>query len=154
MVARITDTPDNALWSAIRARFDEIRHKIADLPRTLTYNDFYWTNLVVAKDQSSAMMLDFNLLGKGSAYGDQRNVISSLSAEAADAFLREYGVGEDSASEEEKAADAFLSPLVTLVTACESQSFPGWAEQSLMELEEGAILESLNRWLDSSRRPS
>mgnify|MGYP000894041013 CR=1 FL=1 len=156
MVARITNTTDNALWPTIRAHFDEIRRKIAALPRTLTYNDFYWTNLVVAKDQSSAMMLDFNLLGKGSAYGDQRNVTSSLSAEAADAFLREYGAGEDkgenSVSEEEKAADAFLSPLVTLVTACELKSFPRWAEQSLAELKDGAVIGSLNRWLNCSRR--
>lgn len=91
MVAHKTNTAENALWPIIRERFEEIRCRIDGLPRTLTYNDFYWTNLVVARDQSSAMMLDFNLLGKGYAYGDIRNVLSSLSAEAANAFLREYG---------------------------------------------------------------
>ena len=37
--------------------------------RTLTYNDFYYTNMMVAKDKSSALMFDYNLLGKGYVYG-------------------------------------------------------------------------------------
>ena len=145
IIAHKTNTTENELWSIIRERFDEIRRRITNLPRTLTYNDFYWTNLVVAKDKSSALMLDFNLLGKGYAYGDIRNVLSSLSEEAADAFQREYG--KDFICEEEKVADAFLSPLVTLVTACEREKFPRWAESSLDELKSGVILDSLDRWL-------
>ena len=146
MIANKTNTAENALWPIIRERFDEIRCRIASLPRTLTYNDFYWTNLVVASDQSSAMMLDFNLLGTGYAYGDIRNVSSVLSAEAADAFLREYG--EDFSCKEEKVADAFLSPLVTLINACEWKNFPRWAEPSLEELKDGTIFDRLTQWLD------
>ena len=37
---------------------------------TLTYNDFYYTNLAVLKDGTSAIMFDYNLLGKGYAYAD------------------------------------------------------------------------------------
>ena len=146
MVAHKTNTAENPLWPVLRRRFEEIRRRIDGLPRTLTYNDFYWTNLVVARDRSSAMMLDFNLLGKGYAYGDLRNVTSSLSPEAAEAFLHEYG--EDFDGREEKVADEVLSHLVTLVTACERNSFPGWAETSLHALKSGAVLDSLTRWLD------
>ncbi|HBL50174.1 MAG TPA: hypothetical protein DDZ65_08020 [Firmicutes bacterium] len=146
MVAHKTKTTENALWPIIRERYDEIRRRITSLPRTLTYNDFYWTNLVVAGDQSSAMMLDFNLLGKGYAYSDIRNVSSSLSAEAAVVFRCEYG--KDFGGEEEKAADEFLSPLVTLITACERKNFPGWAEPSMKDLKDGTVLRNLTRWLD------
>jgi predicted N-acetyltransferase YhbS len=146
IVAHKTNTAENELWHIIRKRFKEIRNRIDNLPRTLTYNDFYWTNLVVAQDKSSAMMLDFNLLGKGYAYGDIRNVTGSLSKEAADAFLHEYG--DDFYGKEEKLADKFLAHLVTLVRACELNSFPGWAERSLEELKDGTILNSLIEWLD------
>ena len=146
MVADKTNTAENALWPIIRKRFAEIRRRIAGLPRTLTYNDFYWTNLVVARDLSSAMMLDFNLLGKGYGYSDLHNVTSSLSPEAAAAFWREYG--EDFGGEEEKAAHGFLAPLVGLVVACERKSFPRWAEPALDELKSGAVLDSLTGWLD------
>ncbi|MDD2283080.1 MAG: hypothetical protein PHD92_06775, partial [Eubacteriales bacterium] len=145
MVAGKTNTAENALWPLVRQGFAEIRRRIVGLPHTLTYNDFYWTNLVVARDQSAAMMLDFNLLGKGYAYSDLRNVTSSLSPEAADAFMREYG--EDFGGAEEKTAHGFLAPLVALVIACERESFPRWAEPALEELKSGAILDSLSRWL-------
>ena len=51
-----------------------------------------------------------NLLGKGIAYGDVRNVTSSLSREAAEAFVQEYSGDID---EEQKKADAFIAPVAT-----------------------------------------
>jgi predicted N-acetyltransferase YhbS len=146
MVAERTGTRANALWNTLRERFVDVRRLIDSLPRTLTYNDFYWTNLVVSRDYTSAMMLDFNLLGKGYAFADIRNVTSSLNADASEAFLSEYGtngIGED-----ERLADAVLSPLTTLFFACEREVFPRWANNSLEELTSGALLESLLWWLD------
>jgi hypothetical protein len=139
-----TNTQDNPLWQAIRERYPEIRRTIDALPYTLTYNDFYWTNLIVAKDGQSAMMLDFNLLGRGYIYGDIRNVTSSLTGEAKEAFLNEYGTEQIPA--EEETADAALSPLVTLYFACKLKRFPAWAEQTLQELKSGVLLENLNKW--------
>lgn len=144
LVAEKTDTKDRDLWKVIREHFNMIRSRIDALPRTLTYNDFYWTNLVVSKDHKKAFMFDYNLLGKGIAYGDVRNVISSLSHEAADAFLEEYG--NDIAGEQIR-ADAFIAPLVTLFLACEQEDFPSWANASLMELKNGDILMHLKGWL-------
>ena len=148
LVAEKTETAQNQVWPIIRERFDEIRRRIDALPRTLTYNDFYWTNLVVARNFSTSMMFDFNLLGKGYVLGDIRNVTSSLSEEAQQAFLREYGEGYS--SEEEELADAFLSPLVSLVIACKRERFPAWAKASLEELKRGIVLESLHRWLTNN----
>ena len=140
-VAEKTATRDAPLWRELGGRFSELRAMIDALPRTLTYNDFYWTNLVVAKDKKSALMLDFNLLGKGYAYADVRNVVSSLAGEARRAFLDEYGEGGLSAAE--RRADAVLSPLVTLYFACRREEFPTWAAAELRELNSGKLLENL-----------
>lgn len=144
LIAEKTGTAENALWQAIAEHYHEIRRRIDALPRTLTYNDFYWTNLIVSKDRERAFMFDYNLLGKGIAYGDIRNVTCALSPEAAEAFLEEYG---NAIPQEEKKADAFMAPLVTLFAACEGDTFPAWAEASLEELKSGRILEHLEEWL-------
>lgn len=144
LVAEKTGTTDNVLWRAITDHYSVIRSRIDALPRTLTYNDFYWTNLIVSKTGECAFMFDYNLLGKGIAYGDIRNVTSSLSREAAEAFLKEYG---DKFDEEQKKADAFMAPLVTLVSACKYETFPSWAKASLAEVKNGNVLRHLREWL-------
>lgn len=144
LVAEKTDTKEGDLWRLIREHFTMIRNRIDALPRTLTYNDFYWTNLIVSKDRKKAFMFDYNLLGKGIAYGDIRNVTSSLSHEAAEAFLEEYG---NDIAEEQIKADAFMAPLVTLFLAYEQEDFPSWANTSLMKLKNGDILRYLKEWL-------
>ena len=143
-IAERTDTKAWDLWRVIGEHFDTIRSRIDALPRTLTYNDFYWTNLIVSKDRKRAFMFDYNLLGKGIAYGDLRNVTSSLSNEAADAFLKEYG---NDIAEEQIKADAFIAPLITLFLACNHEDFPDWASESLEELKNGDILSHLKEWL-------
>lgn len=144
LTAEKTGTAGNVLWQAISANYSEIRRRVDALPRTLTYNDFYWTNLIVSRDCEKAFMFDYNLLGKGIAYGDIRNVTGSLSHEAAKAFMEEYG---DNIPEEQKKADAFIGPLVALFSACRYDTFPSWAEASLKELKNGEILRHLKEWL-------
>ncbi len=146
LIADKTNTCNNPFWQSLRDNFAAIRKAIDALPRTLTYNDFYWTNLVVAKDKSAAFMLDYNLMGKGIAYGDLRNVTSSLSEAAAAAFMREYGYYDIV----EPIADAVISPLTTLYAACGREAFPNWAQSSLDELQSGALLENLHKWLKRS----
>ena len=63
-----TGTQNLPVWRLINDNFDVIVSKIRSLPRVLTYNDFYYTNLIVAKDKTSAFMFDYNLLGKGYVY--------------------------------------------------------------------------------------
>ena len=144
LIAEKSDTKNWEVWKVIREHFDMIRCRIDALPRTLTYNDFYWTNLAVSKDLEKAFMFDYNLLGKGTAYSDIRNVTSSLSHEAAEAFLEEYG---NDITVEEVKADAFTAPLITLFFAYGRETFPAWAKASLEELKNGDVLRCLKEWL-------
>ena len=60
-------TGELPVWRLIEANWGRIRAAIDGARRTLTYNDFYYTNLAVARDGSSALMFDYGLLGKGYA---------------------------------------------------------------------------------------
>ena len=126
-----TNTRNLPVWKLVEDNFDIIVSKINALPKVLTYNDFYYTNLIVAKDKSSAFMFDYNLLGKGYVYSDIRNVCSSLSPKAQKAFLEAYG-GFD---KDEIIVDDVACVLITLYHACQRKNFPSWAESALNELE-------------------
>lgn len=140
----VTDTIDNPLWNVVKDNFDDMKKKIVKLPRTLTYNDFYWDNLIVSKDKTEAFMFDYNLMGMGMAYGDVRNVISSMGKEAAKAFCDAYGVN---GLDEEKLADDFLAHMVTLCIASQREVFPAWAGESLEMLKNGKLLKNYRRWM-------
>ena len=126
-----TGTINLPVWKLINDNFDVIVSKINALPRVLTYNDFYYTNLIVAQDKSSAFMFDYNLLGKGYVYSDIRNVCSSLSQKAQAAFLEAYGCFD----KDEIIIDEVACILVTLYHACQRKNFPSWAESALIELK-------------------
>lgn len=128
-----TGTHNLPVWKLIDDNFDIIISKIKNLPRLLTYNDFYYTNLIVAKDKSSAFMFDYNLLGKGYVYSDIRNVCSSLNDTAKGVFLEAYGIFDES----EIIVDDVASVIVTLYHACQRKTFPTWAVYSLAELKTG-----------------
>ena len=147
-VAENTGTDANPLWHELRVRFAELRRKISVIPRTLVFNDFYWTNFVVARDGSAAMMFDFNLMGQGYAYNDVRNVTVSLSDNAPQMFLDEYGV--ENIDPFEVVADSILEPLHRLLQ-------PKWIDAARAEFEafnngiEGTVLfENLRKWLNMS----
>ena len=126
-----TGTQNLPVWKLIDNNFDVIVSKTRNLPRVLTYNDFYYTNLIVAKDKSSAFMFDYNLLGKGYVYSDIRNVCYSLSADAKNAFLEAYGEFDKN----EIIVDDVASVLVTFYHACKRKNFPSWANSVLNELK-------------------
>lgn len=139
-----TTTQNVPLWKLIDDNFDIIVSKIKSLPRVLTYNDFYYTNLVVAKDKSSAFMFDYNLLDKGYVYSDIRNVCSSLGEDAKKAFLKTYGEFDGN----EIIVDDVASVLITLYYACQRKNFPDWANSTLSELKtdyENKVQTLLNR---------
>lgn len=140
-----TETQNAPAWLLLEQSYSAISDLLCKAKRTLTYNDFYYTNMVVAKDKSSAMMFDYNLLGKGYAYTDVRNVLSSLSEEAGRAFLDEYGEFDPV----EKALDDVVSVVVTLYLACQRDEFPWWAQELLDEIDTTVIekIEYLRRYL-------
>lgn len=128
-------TLTNALpvWKLIENNYDVIYKYISNIKRTLTYNDFYYTNLIVFKEQTSAMMYDYNLLGKGYAYSDIRNVCSSLSLKAKEAFLDTYG----EYNTDEFIADEVSSVITSLYFASQKEKFPTWANEILVSLHHG-----------------
>ncbi len=126
-----TGTQDAPAWRLLESHYAAISHLLSKVRRTLTYNDFYYTNMVVAQDKSSALMFDYNLLGKGYAYSDVRNVLSSLSEEAGKAFLDAYGEFDPA----EKALDDVVSVAVTLSLACQYDKFSWWVKALLDELD-------------------
>ena len=138
-----TKTSDFQVWTVIEDNFDMIKMIAMQQERTLTYNDFYYTNFAVAKDGSSALMFDYNLLGKSYVYADIRNVCSSLGEEAQAAFLSAYG----SYNEKEKDVDDIVCALVTLHFACEREKFPSWAASYLEEIKDGRLLTAINKLL-------
>lgn len=126
-----TGTENLPAWAALEENFDVLREKLDNLTRVVTYNDFYYTNLIVAHDDSRAFMFDYNLLGKGYALSDVRNVTYSLSEEAARAFMEEYGPTDPM----EARVDAVISPVVTLCMACQRENFPEWGREALDEVK-------------------
>ena len=140
-----TGTQDAPARLLLEQNYSAINDLLRKTRRTITYNDFYYTNMVVAKDKSSALMFDYNLLGKGYAYTDVRNVLSSLSEEAGKAFLDEYGEFDPI----EKALDDVVSVVVTLHLACQRDEFPWWAQALLDELNTTFIekIENMRRVL-------
>ena len=140
-----TATKELPTWMIIEKNLDKIRNAAMSLPRTLNYNDFYYTNLVIARDNSSVIMFDYNLLGKGYVYSDIRNVYYSLgSDEARKAFLTEYG----NYDENEKLIDDVVDSLYSLYIACKQKYFPNWANDLLKKLKDGRLLAAVEKLLE------
>lgn len=125
----------NPVWPLIIDNFPAIRKAISGLKETLTFNDFYWTNMIVKKDKTAALMFDYNLLGIGYRYGDLRNVCSALSDDGKAAFLKHYGEYDET----EKLIDDCLCILVDLISAFKKPSFPSWAAGSLQQVTDGTL---------------
>lgn len=138
---RRTATISNPVWNLAKSNLATIISRARELGNTLTYNDFFWTNLAVSRDRSEVMMFDYNFLGVGMRYSDVRNVCSSLSTEAAQAFLQAYG-GYDPM---EKDLDEFCSVLVDLASAYQRPQFPRWAHKSLEAVHGGQLEKACRR---------
>lgn len=113
-------------------RFDDIRDQLDSAPKTLCYNDFYYTNMAVARDKSYAFMFDYDLLGKGCAVSDHKNATYWFDEEETEAFNSGYG-GVDNDSKE---LFELIEPVITLISAVKRGIFPDWAEDARLRLIE------------------
>lgn len=138
-----TDTRDNQVWKILIDNLDLILLKTNKFEEIFTYNDFYWTNLVVSKDKKEAFMFDYNMLGVGFRYNDIRNVCSSLSDEAGEVFIKEYG----EINQKEKEMDDVISIVVTLIQASKIPIFPTWANESLKQVNNGELFIAISKVL-------
>ena len=146
-VQKKTGTSGAPAWRMLERNFDAVNAILRSARRTLTYNDFYYTNMAVARDGSSALMFDYNLLGKGYAYADLRNVTSSLSKEAGAAFMAAYG----SFDPDEQLLDDVMNTVTGLVQACRREKFPPWG-QSLVEEIDTTLIGKIERLLNMEEK--
>lgn len=144
MIREKSGTHDNEVWLLLLDHLELIFQQVSKLGETLTYNDFYWTNMAISPDRTKAIMFDYNLLGVGFRYNDIRNVCNSLSPEAGKAFVEAYG----GINEKEKILDDGLSILVNLVFAYRLPVFPKWAEESLDAVRSGELERAVRRILE------
>ena len=90
------------------------------------------------KNKQAAMMFDYNLMGKGYRSSDFRNVCSSMSEEAGEAFVHVYeclyldkhGCTRQAEAHIEECIDAVVAPLYALIAALVHAELPYWAESS------------------------
>ena len=138
-----TGTESSPAWALLRENFGIFENKAASVSRTLAYNDFHYTNLIVKKNASAAFMFDYNLLGKGYAYADVRNVTWALGKDAKEAFLEGYGPVDPA----EALFDAAASALTTLHFACQRDAFPAWADELLLQVRNGVLERAIRKLL-------
>lgn len=139
-----TQTEDNQVWTIIEQNLPHLYSIIEKIEKTLTYNDFYYTNMVVAKDKSEAFMFDYNLLGKGYAVSDIKNVTWGLGECAKRAFLDAYGM----CSQDEILLHEVAGPLITLYSASCRDVFPQWGHKELELVKNGYLLECVKKLFD------
>ena len=142
-IGQKTGTAGEVVWHFLDEHCNDLLQKLSKVPKTLTYNDFYYTNLAVARDGTSALMFDYNLLGQGMAASDVRNVTYALSEKAKNAFLREYGPIDP----KEALLDQVMGTLTALYTACLRETMPPWVEEELAKVGNGSLLTSVKAFL-------
>ena len=146
LVRHRTGTENASFWPALRVNWAAFSARVQAAGKTLTYNDFYYTNLVVARDRSAAFPFDYNWMGKGCVLADLTNVTYYMDDWARAAFYEAYGPVEEA----DRAYDAVVSPLVTLVQACRADVLPFWAEAEIEKLRSGELVWALERFLEET----
>ena len=147
MVQEKTGTNGLRVWQVIEDNFEQIISAIMELPRTLAYTDFHYSNLAVARDGSSALMFDYNLLYKSYVYSDIRNVCWSFSDESKAAFLSVYGEYD----EREVIVDDVADTLSGLVMDCQRKNFPKLAKGLVERINDKRLLLAVKKLLEENR---
>lgn len=136
--------PENDAFSFFMTNEKYLVKQYYNYPICLNYNDFYYTNMIVAKDKSTALMFDYNLMGVGHSYNDLQNVLCQLNETMKKVFLEVYG----DYNKGEELVNSWSSHLVTLIKASQRNNFPFWAENSFNLLKDGSILKSMKESLN------
>ncbi|MDR2687005.1 MAG: hypothetical protein LBB75_04575, partial [Oscillospiraceae bacterium] len=136
---RKSNSRENPFWASLIHHLDGIKSAYPRLCDTITYNDFWWDNMALAIDGSSAIMFDYNCMYRKYAYADLRHILSVLTEEAGGAFLDAYGAY----SAEEKAFEDMFFPLTGLIAAYRMKAFPAWAGEFKDMLLGGELMKRL-----------
>ncbi len=142
--------PGCSAWGFAAANIQLLKAALGALSLTLNYNDFYWTNLALSRDEESrpeAIVFDYHLLGVGMRFSDCRNVAGSLSGDARRAFCDAYGHVDP----REEQLDRPLATLYSLHQAARMPRFPRWAEGEREQVANGELQRELARAVEVAR---
>jgi hypothetical protein len=125
------------VWKHAAGEIEGLKAAVDALGVTLNYNDFYWTNLALSREERppEAIIFDYHLLGLGLRYSDCRNVTVALEGSAVSAFWEIYG----SVDPREVLLDRPLATLFNLHEAACLPEFPRWAEESRQRVLNGEL---------------
>jgi hypothetical protein len=141
--ADVFDLKDEKVWETVFESFEILKAKYLEYPQTFNYNDFAAENLALAraKDQPlRAVIFDYDQFSTGLVYSDFRNVLSSLTGEAAATFRRNY----DSVNESERYLDEPLDTLHGLIIASQRKNKPAWVAPFLKSVSSGELEASID----------
>lgn len=147
LIKQKTDTADNPVWKLVEGKLGYLLEIIDKTEKTLTYNDFYYTNMAVSKAHG-AFMFDYNLLGKGYVVADIKNVTCQLSEDAKEAFLKGYGLFNNGANYDylkEELMHEVAGNLVALCFACQREVFPDWGYEEVEAVKNGVLKENIEK---------
>lgn len=128
------------VWDILISEIDKL-HEFCKARRTITYNDFYFVNMIVAKDYSEAFMFDYNMLGEGLRASDILNVTSSVK-KYGEKFIRSYG----EVNLLETTVNNILAHIFAVLEGFKRGEFPDWAEGSLKFLEGENFEKEIIKW--------
>lgn len=128
------------VWDILISEIDKL-HKFCKDRRTITYNDFYFVNMIVAKDYSEAFMFDYNMLGEGLIASDILNVTSSIK-KCGEKFIESYG----KINMLETTVNNILAHIFAVLEGFNREKFPDWAEESLKFLEGESFEKEIIKW--------
>lgn len=137
-----TGTEGNPVWPLLEANWEGLCGDVERFSTTIVYNDFYYTNLAIGRDGASALLFDYNLLGRGYRYGDLRNVSFSLPEGMRRRFLDACAPWDPL----EELADPALSALHALAIGSLQPTLPAFAGSALTQLCDGTLERNLHRW--------
>ena len=133
---------DDILSSQILLALPNIIDKFDSLAITLTHNDGGVMQLVVGKD--SALMLDYDRLGRGYRYIDISNALSFIPSSLHNEFLLAYGKTD---WEDEKAFHSLFGSLVAIITAIEEhKENKAWAQSTLQYIKSDSFKSKLKSY--------
>ncbi len=137
---------DDNLSSQILLALPNITHKFDSVAITLTHNDGGVEQIVVGKN--SALMLDYDRLGRGYPFIDISNALSFIPSSLHNEFLAAYGKTD---WEDEKSFHSLFGSLVAIITAIEEhKENKAWAQSTLQYMKSDSFKSKLKSFQPAS----
>lgn len=134
---------DNRFFEIMLGNLTNIRNKIFSFEETLCYQDFYYENLVVSKDESIAFMFDYNMINIGYVESDLNNALWFSDDKSKCAFFENYGY----VSELKMNFFYLINKVITLIDETKKGKKAKYIDDIIRTIRDGEMLELLNEVL-------